>query len=100
MNWKEFLKPDLRKVAIFLIIFFLLPVPLYVGCTPCHAFCIFCFPHWEFISLFSFLTNIIENEYYHYYLQVFAIFIYILELITFYSISCLIVWIYEKVKKK
>jgi len=104
MSWKEFLKPDWRKIVLALIIFFL-PIP-FPELVMCPFSCIFnpvenvtscpkCLPYeirivslgWHSIEMFlvfpyfMFLTIILLT----------AVFSYIL--------SCVIVWIYNKVKR-
>lgn len=104
MKWREFLKPDWRKIVIFLIIFFLLPYPLLIPCPPLPSNLI-CFPDWEFISLYSFSIYLFEITFYTGNVIVllsgigfiFELFFY---LFVSYFLSCLIVWVYEKVKKK
>lgn len=89
MNWKEFLKPDLRKIVVFIILFisssfiyfntdfyFLgFPMSFYVR-TPCFG--LTC-PGWIWGFSLQYL---------------------LVDLVIWYLVSCLIVWIYDKVKKK
>jgi hypothetical protein len=102
MNIKQFLKPDWRKIVIFVIIFSLLPVfPYYNIQLQCFAGP--CPPIVEYKSLielqslgtnyFNDLGRVFLNVPYH-------LIILILGLLISYLISCLIIWIYYKAKKK
>jgi hypothetical protein len=77
MRLKQFLKPDWRKPLLFIIIFIL----THVAEIPSP---------WENIYAQA-TTN---------YGTVGIVLILIIDVIVTYLISCLIIWIYEKVKKK
>ena len=101
MDWKEFLKPDLRKILVFvilsLILYFIpidasyeswdvqgLPIPAYIcykgeELTPFVSFWLINMPMPPCGFIYQFL---------------------IIDLIFWYLLSCLIVWVYNKVKKK
>ena len=83
VNWKDFLKPDWRKIVltiIILIIAFLNLIQSMRGvCTRTHYNKFLCDLSMAFIQ-----------SPYHF----------ILSIVIFYVISCLIVWIYEKYRSK
>ena len=94
MNWKEFLKPTVGKLILFLLI----PVfyALY-GFMPCPVtpFSGICVPEYEplplFLAIYSYATwswqsNIILHL--------------TIGVVLSYIFSCFIIWIYNKVKKK
>lgn len=88
MNWKEFLKPDRRKIVIFVILsllfsFSFLPFSLFVvGVSTYIGFPLT-------IYYFSIRTG-----------PIFSFENLILDIIVWYLLSCLIIWIYDKVKKR
>ena len=69
MNWKHFLKPDWKKIAIFLVLFVLT------------------------FYLFGKTLTCTGDECSNYPIT-------IVLLVSSYILSCLIVWIYTKVRKK
>ena len=77
MNWKEFLKPNWKKIIIFVIIFII--------------------THTEEIpSVWKYVyQQVLIN-----YGAISFTFILIIDALIIYFLSCLIVWIYDKVKKK
>ena len=90
MNWKQFLKPDWRKTLLFILILFaivfLLPVSTYAG--PCALPPSNC-PNQLSISDIVKIYGLSE-----------ALMFLILGAVFSYIISCLIVWIYGKIRKK
>ena len=95
MNWKQFLKPNRRKIIVGLLFFVLISLSLptysfkaptygiplefyYVGHNPSSTFCQLppCPEPW-----FNFPNLLID-------------------LVFWYILSCLIVWIYDKFRKK
>jgi hypothetical protein len=87
MNFKQFLKPDWRKIVIFivlLIVFLPWKSDIIVGELYWRAWG---FP-WPILAHKEglFLTLIYQGL--------------IIDLIFWYLISCLIIWIYDKLKKK
>jgi hypothetical protein len=92
MKWKEFLKPDKKKIVLT-VIFPVLTITIYISAwlfgqmfksgvlfvILINLFMIFAFPYF---SIGSELVGLISS------------FIY------WYLLSCLIVWVYGKVKKK
>ena len=85
MNWKQFLKPDWRKISIFVALFAISLLYQYEG--PCLEICFptrgLPFPiFWLPDSIWEFALRLI------------------IDLFFWYFISCLIAWIYDKVKKK
>lgn len=122
MNWKEFLKKDNRKILLFVIlsIFIVLFMPiqegyLFVDCFPVSIDCPTGGPTWTILIqeitdqiLFG---NSIFQEYPHYTVErnlknfaskhLLRIIIQIgFALIISYLLSCLIIWIYDRSKKK
>jgi hypothetical protein len=113
MNWKEFLKPDWRKIVLTVIILFLVTfLPVLLGfCTHVDFQCIklskcvtcvlaiqpfFVFLPYTGISYTPIgLTNIyyISSSYW-------ILNYWVLDIITWYLLSCFIVWIYDKFRKK
>ena len=82
MNWKEFLKPDWRKIVITILLM-ILPTIFIKGITDIFHSCpvgmINCPPLFDWESFMVMFT---------------------ISLIITYLLSCLIVWIYDKLKKK
>jgi hypothetical protein len=101
MNWKEFLKPDWRKIALTIIIFLFFIgywvynffVGIFGWCEPCnHEY----YLPWEsgacgHCGYPDLLTYILIEIYWP-----LAI---IIALFISYLLSCLIVWIYDKFRK-
>lgn len=94
MNWKQLLKPEWRKIVItvliVLILGFLSP-PIQYCAGGGSSFPIFWFPFYFYTISHTdvFYSSCTENLMPAY-----------LSVIYWYLLSCLIVWIYEKVKKK
>lgn len=121
MGIKHFLKPDWRKILIFVILLIL--IILFIPITKGYRF-VDCIPAWPCSSGGSIYTNLIteitnqisiglsifyENPHYSVgkNLRIFAskhlfgiIIEAILAIIVSYLISCFIVWIYNKFRKK
>jgi len=97
MKWKQFLKPDWRKIVIFVILFISIP---------------FIFSYFVYVSLSEICKEPglppqpnIPNYCHFSILDFMLLFIAKLEnvillIIAFYLTSCLVVWVYDKVKKK
>jgi len=99
MSWKEFLRPDWKKIliTILLIILFSIGVQPYLT----HPAVI------KRYDPFTLMLSRIFGPFYTYqstYLEYvffgFEILVFILIAIEFYVFSCLIVWIYNKFKRK
>ena len=102
MTLKQFLKPDWRKIVLFVILFILSLLISYPGfcvdgtnfgyCEEIHGF-----------PLSAYTTfgeqDVVPPEKLEY-IRYENIFGFIFNLIFWYLLSCLIVWIYDKVKKK
>jgi len=103
MNLKQFLKPDWRKIVIF-VLFFIFIFSLEFICLPKLEYKMGRIVEVELYYPCGFLSQIIDYEMYFYVLRgeswLFNYFHLFLDLIISYLISCLIVWIYDKVKKK
>jgi hypothetical protein len=95
MKWKEFLKPDWKKPILTLIIFLIIPMPLYHPVS-CEMGAI-CNPILT-VSLAGFVvaTNLLISSNYSYNFEIFWLF-YIIILLVSYLLSCFII---SKVKKK
>jgi hypothetical protein len=91
---KEFLKPDWRKIVLTIIIFLILiNVQIFPGK-------IISMPGTEVIIYVSLLSEL-EHTYYGSYKRIFeSIGLIVIFLFISYFLSCLIVWIYDRVKKK
>jgi len=81
MNWKQFLKPDWRKVVIF-IIFLIIFLPFKSGISIGELY-------WPAIGL---PLPIYAENYFIYFGLIF-------DLIFWYIVSLFIVWVYDKFKK-
>ena len=96
MNWKEFLKPDWKKIVIFVILFilfsFLMNNPFYIEDKG------FPLVYLDFAvygpSLLASGTLIDYRG------PIFSIMNLVVDFIFWYLLSCLIIWVYNKVKKK
>jgi hypothetical protein len=120
MNWKEFLKPDWRKIAILIILFcitsfycvtFLVAfcpftIKLFGPCTETYILiqspCGMCIEDIEFIDI---IIGIVMALIFPslFLIQLFSLdfsLFFITNLIYDYLITCLIVWIYNKFRKK
>jgi len=96
MNIKKFLKPNWRKIVLFIIIFVLLFYseiickPMYVKTTAHYDFTGTSKSSEGWLYPCGFLSQIVKD----------SITYLLLSLLISYFLSCLIVWIYDKVKKK
>ncbi|OGI12698.1 hypothetical protein A3K64_03950 [Candidatus Micrarchaeota archaeon RBG_16_36_9] len=95
MTVKQFLKPDWRKIVLFVILSSIFSY-LYLYCvmTVCEPSIIFLF----FIT--SLLYDYLIMPVFLYFWQIGLFIIIFITLFYWYFLSCLIVWIYNKVKKK
>jgi len=118
MNWKQFLKPDWRKILITIIIFstiFYFITSLLMAKPPCMTsrctgtnidrselpqyVCGICDVNVKQNDhLIGIIIYLISPSLLTYNLGNFDFFI--IELIYYYLLSCLIVWIYDKIKVK
>ena len=96
MNLKQFLKPDWRKIVIFLVIFLL---NLFLGIKSYSFYSatetIYGYPL-PFLTVYIELlppATVVNWNFRN-------LIIHIIVWIVLYLLSCLIIWIYEKVKKK
>lgn len=91
-DWNDFLRPTWEKLIVFFALFFifksLLLVVIYGIITPQT----WIFLEWIF-SPFSTMSVFIRL------IQFFSSLMHTLDLIYWYFLSCLIIWIYNKVKK-
>ena len=100
MTLKQFLKPDWRKIVVFLIIIFIIlmfvGIPIY-GETQCMigAYPTECPVYISVVSINDFL----ECKEFGKCGQFFAYEYFILELVISYLLSCLIIWFYERFRK-
>ena len=97
MKFKEFLKPDWRKIVIFviiLIIFSFMPVWTAIRCSTWE-----CSPGPATSSFFESLESMRNKEFFDFGYFTTWIIIFFGSLIISYIVSCLIVWLYGKTKK-
>ncbi len=99
MNWKQFLKPDWRKIVIFIFFTFIGLFMLFSGKCWWSNGSTHCF-----ISLvgvvFNFLWIILRLLFVELNLTENLVYIgFLLSIIYWYLLSCLIVWIYYKLRK-
>jgi len=95
MTIKQFLKPDWRKFVIFLLFFILTYIWVYdcgdinssISCEA-HGFPMTYWSHYTISKIPLQAENTIS------YFELIA------DLIIWYLLSCLVIWIYDKVKKK
>jgi len=103
MSWKKSLKPDWRKI-VFSLFFIFAPIAITYGydilgiTTPSY------FGDGRTIGvgyplIFLYVTYFPSKTFYTTY-GIFGLITFILDLFFWYLLSCLIVWIYDKVKKK
>jgi predicted neutral ceramidase superfamily lipid hydrolase len=99
MALKQFLKPNWRKVVIFLLMSLIMSFTLlfFIGCGPRRGtlgtLCVY--------SITDYLTVIVASPLVillNYFLGVFHVFV--LSFIYWYLLSCLIIWIYDKFRGK
>jgi hypothetical protein len=95
MNWKKFLKPDWRKILLTILIgilAFLIFMETGIYCKPCasetECVCPYSLP--QLLSFPIFIIWAQSNDW----------IIISSSILYWYILSCLIVWIYDKVKKK
>ena len=114
MSIKQFLKPEQRKIAIFFAIIILEFVMIliflysfsysaasdpYEECCLGHPYTTYCSEYWNMTEEKCSVEKVSREIEYNY-RRITFILILILVLIINYLISCLIVWIYDKMKKK
>ena len=92
MNWKKFLKPDWRKIVIFVILMIIpIPIPLYASCkcfpAPCNC------P--TELMFYPIIIMILLGA-----ISISSLLLLLVDMIVSYLLSCLIVWIYDKIKVK
>ena len=114
MNWKKFLKPDWRRIVLTLIIILIFPLPYWNGtlceqcleepCSPCpdtnfdpaligwyftwrSSF----YGHGRVIGWHNQALNVLEGI---------LMKLLIIGLPISYLLSCLIIWVYDKYRKK
>jgi len=94
MNWKEFLKPDWRKIIIFLVVLSIFSFTTIVFLFMNEPLTFFdCFPKQCSSGVYDELHNIyVWRPFLSEYLPI--------SLVIIYLLSCFIIWIYDKVKKK
>jgi len=87
MDWKQFLKPDWRKIVLFLVLLNFVPMPLvcYYALGGCGEMFI--------VAGFIFFLTVLMTP-------LIMIVIAIPLIILSYLLSCLIIWIYDKFKGK
>lgn len=98
MNWKEFLKPNGRKIIVFVILIlicffslsFLVLVDLFGmgGVSPYLM-------AWVIVNWPLVLGSLVTGKVIVGLLPIFII----MDIFWFYSLSCIIIWLYDKIKK-
>jgi len=96
MKIKQFLKPDWRKIIIFVVLFiifsFLMNNTFYIE-DKGFPFVYLDFPVYGPAMLLN--ETLVD-----YRAPIFSLINFILDIIFWYLFSCLIIWIYDKMKKK
>jgi hypothetical protein len=110
MNWKQFLKPDWRKIVIFFIILFLELQLLgiifrYPPEPPIQSFCCQDFKKTGIMPDYCKEINLtvegcLKYENIRKTEAFYNLLILIFDIVIVYIISCFIVWVYDKVKKR
>ena len=110
MNWKQFLKPNWKKIVLTIILILFMPIMtdyIFVDCAFGSQECPGGGP--KFGNLFSEITKQISGQYNIFYDETtFRNFtswflsqsLIIGNIIISYFLSCFIVWIYDKARKK
>ena len=106
MNWKEFLKPDLEKIIIHLILFIFLflsflsslCMQLSVRCDPIFYTLVFPLGYVGVIVSLTLLPFFIIMDFLN--IPFPELVSLIVLAIESYILSCLIIWIYDKARKK
>ena len=96
MNIKQFLKPDRRKIVIFIILFMistLIRANLFSNYELKHPYPAFAFGI-PFVSFYIIPIVELTPEIHFNFIGLFE------NIIFWYFLSCLLVWIYDKFKKK
>jgi hypothetical protein len=100
MSWKQFLKPDRRKI-IFFIIFSIYDVYFYfTGACPMGNIISNCAKIADMFTLIYITPVYLVNLFYPPHDLFSAFYLLFLAFAYHYIISCLIVWIYDKYKKR
>jgi hypothetical protein len=122
MNWKKFLKPDWGKILVFVIIFLIvflyglslsnlypcaiptcpssqwIRLPWNHGCEKCYLTIS------DYINgiiyYLAFPTNLIDYIFTKPQNFLISIFLIIIQFFYYYILSCFIVWVYDKFRKK
>ena len=94
MTFKQFLKPDWRKIVIFGVLFLLFSLMSYVISGSFTDV----LPFIGFPSIFYRFGGMTMVGYYR--SSEFYLFNLLFDIIFWYLLPCLIIWIYDKVKKK
>jgi len=99
MNLKQFLKSDWRKIVVFAILiileFICLPMPNIIFTDPPTTD----YSQWQCISLLS-IFPLLFSPYEGFDTTLMRIIIIFVSFLITYLLSCLIVWIYDKFRKK
>jgi len=91
MNWKEFLKPDLKKILITIV----LGLALFLGSTLLRL----PIPYSIYDTLFFFQTQLITLVPPFVEKWILILIFYLLNLFELYLFSCLIIFIFHRLKK-
>lgn len=97
MNWKEFLKPDLRKIIISAIIFIFFPLPVYFQSAGCFTGGLGCKQYWTIMYYGLRLFESIQQG------PIFSLgdIVFLLAIIALsYILSCILISAYDKIKSQ
>jgi ABC-type multidrug transport system permease subunit len=99
MNWRKFLEPDFTKLIVFFAIEFITVIITVIPALPLLPEILI--PFNFIISSFINLTNVNPTDFSSIqYASVILGLIRFLDLVWHYLISCFIIWVYTRVKKK
>ena len=102
MNWKQFLKPEWKKIIIFVILLFVAPFPFIRGESMMCIQMVGADCPLSITTDFTFGVPIIfhQNQFSSATLTNVLPLFFPIHLIYAYILSCVIVWIYDRVRKK
>jgi hypothetical protein len=106
VNLKQFFTPNWRKIILFILLFLLVPFPIYVAKPVCPAAIGYeCKPHWTitpFVLTSLVGTGTVSEESIFFSFGFFKEhwFYVLINLVWSYFLACLIIRIYEKVVKR
>ena len=95
MNWKEFFKPTFIRIILFLILIFILPVFIEVGCKDYVDKAGECTPYFVTIYYFTIFQERTSEQMIrqHFFPSI------IVDIILSYLLACTITYLYDKLRK-